>query len=217
MDGTYHRKLIRQGAVKHEFQPDDGGEPRPRPPGYLLHMTDPSPSRPLRARLEDYDGTHTDVLEAIVADFGAAPDGVPPEAWNEVVDLAGDPEGRIAAGATWLVRRWVEEGRRPTTGTLRHLADRLGDVTDKWARLHLVQALPSIPLPGELVPAWARFCRPGLAAKAPFLRAWSVNALVHLASLDPGLAPEARAALESALSDPKASVRARARKILEGR
>ncbi len=93
----------------------------------------------------------------------------------------------------------------------RHLVE----VADTWARLHLVQALPSIPLPRELVPPWAEFCREGAGADAPFLRAWSVNALVHLASIDPTLESEARAALEAALADPKASVRARARRILE--
>lgn len=179
-------------------------------------MTVPRPFRPLRPRLYDYDGTHTEVLEALAIELTGSASGIPPEVWNEVVELARDPEGRIAAGATWLFRRWVEEGHVPTGRALERLSEHLGDVADKWARLHLVQALPSIDLPRELAPAWADFCRRGLAADAPFLRAWSVNAFVHLARIDPALASEARAALESALSDPKASVRARARKILEG-
>ena len=179
---------------------------------YPLLVTHPLP---LRVRLEGYDGTHTDVLESLATDLATDPDGVPRTAWDEVVDLAADPEPRIAAGATWLIRRWIEEGHNPSPDVLRDLADRLGDVADKWARLHLVQALPSIPLPSEQVPAWADFCRAGVAAEAPFLRAWSVNALVHLASIDPTLESEARTALETALADPKASVRARARKILE--
>lgn len=89
-------------------------------------------------------------------------------------------------------------------------------VTDTWARLHLVQAVPALSLPEELVPAWADFCRAGASAEAPFLRAWSVDALIDLTSIDPGREPEAKAALAAALSDPKASVRARARRILEG-
>ena len=172
--------------------------------------------RPLRPRLEDYDGTHTEVLESLAEGY-AGEDGIPPETWAEAVDLVADPEPRIAAGASWVIRRWVESGRRPTSPALQELTVQLDRITDKWTRLHLVQTVPSLALSEALVPAWADFCRTGATAEAPFLRAWSVNALVHLAAIDPGLEPEAETALEAALSDPKASVRARARKILEGR
>lgn len=175
-------------------------------------MTRPHPLRP---RLRDYDGTHTEALESLATEFGAAPSGIPPEVWDEIVELSLDEEGRLAAGATWLLRRWVEEGHPPPSAALNRLGRRLGEVTDKWARLHLVQAIPSLPIPTENLPAWAELCRKGTAAEAPFLRAWSVNGLVHLATLDPGLRSESDAALAAALSDPKASVRARARKILE--
>ena len=51
-----------------------------------------------------------------------------------------------------------------------------------------MQALPSLAIPQALVPPWLELCRAGVAAEAPFLRAWSVNALVHLASTDPARA-----------------------------
>jgi hypothetical protein len=171
---------------------------------------------PLRVLLEDFDGRHTAVLESLATELGSAPGDIPREVWAEACLLAADREGRIAAGATWLLRRWLEEGRLPDPGALAAISRRLDEVSDPWARLHLVQALPSIRLPRELVGPWADLCRTGLGGEAPFLRAWSLNALVHLASVDPTLLPEARAALDAALSDPKASVRARARKIVEG-
>jgi hypothetical protein len=172
---------------------------------------------PLRVRLEGFDGRHTAVLESLATELGSAPGGVPTEVWTEVCLLAADEEGRIAAGATWLLRRWSEEGRPVPPSALAALSRRLDEVRDPWARLHLVQALPSMGVSAGLVAPWAAFCRTGLRGEAPFLRAWSLNALVHLSSEDPALASEAREALEAALSDPKASVRARARKILEGR
>ena len=175
-------------------------------------MTD---SRPLRVQLEPYDGKHTDVLESLAERLGADSGGVAPDVWDEAIALVADPESRMAGGATWLIRRWIDGGQRPPASTLTALSQRLHEVTDGWARLHLVQALPSLAIPQALVPPWLELCRAGAAAEAPFLRAWSVNALVHLASIDPALTAEARAALETALADPKASVRARARKILE--
>lgn len=170
---------------------------------------------PLRVLLGDFDGRHTAVLESLATELGSAPGGVPREVWAEACILATDQEGRIAAGATWLLRRWLEEGRPPDPNALAAISRRLDEVSDPWARLHLVQALPSIRLPREFVEPWADLCRTGLGADAPFLRAWSLNALVHLASVDPVLASEARGALEAALADPKASVRARARRIVE--
>ena len=174
-------------------------------------------SRPLRVRLEDYDGTHTEVLERLAEDLASDGGGVANSTWDDAVELVADPEPRRAAGATWLIRRWAEAGHPPSAPALETLSGSLPTVTDKWARLHLIQAVPALPLTDDRVPAWADFCRAGAAAEAPFLRAWAVNALVHLASIDAELEPEAEAALEAALSDPKASVRARARRILEGR
>lgn len=177
-------------------------------------MTD---HRSLRLRLEDYDGTHTRALESLASELQRTAAGVPEAVWEEVIQLSLDEEARIAAGATWLLRRWAEAGHRPTESAIRTLSQGLRGVTGIWARLHLVQAVPSLPLSGSLIPTWADFCGEGAGSEAPFLRAWSVNALVHLARLDPDIQAEANAALEAALTDPKASVRARARRILEGK
>ena len=68
----------------------------------------------------------------------------------------------------------------------------------------------------EFIAGFAAFFRECLRSKNTFLRAWAADGLWRLADQHPPYESEARALIERALADPKASVRARARKILVG-
>ena len=61
--------------------------------------------------------------------------------------------------------------------------------------------------------ALARWLEPLLRHERPFLRAWSLDALAHLAAAHPGHGAAYAAALVRALEDDAASVTARARRL----
>ena len=61
----------------------------------------------LAQALADYDGRHKDVLEAIRA--GIEPQ---PMVLDECIALATAGDPRLASGAAWLLRAWVEAGAR---------------------------------------------------------------------------------------------------------
>ncbi|MCR9245036.1 MAG: hypothetical protein NXI31_08380 [bacterium] len=165
----------------------------------------------LRSALAAYDGKHTDLLESLR-------DRVEPRAavLRQCVDLATDPDARLAAGATWLLRAWVEAGRQPSPGVMARLARALPAVQEHWARLHLCQTVRSLRVPRAHAAAFAAFLGECRLAKKPFLRAWAIDGLHRLALDHPAHEPAARAALEAGLADPAASVRARVRRIQAG-
>lgn len=170
--------------------------------------------KPLVALLAGYDGVDTGPLVALLDRFGSGPGAVPEAVVSDAILLCTDAEGRLAAGASWLLRRWVERGL-VGSGFATEMAPSLASVRDRWTSLHLLQAIPGLEISASAAPEWSDFCRRHLTAESPFVRAWATNALWHLARRDPALESEARAALERALVDPKASVRARARRLLE--
>jgi hypothetical protein len=163
----------------------------------------------LAAALADYDGKHVAFLESLRDRF--EPD---PEVLTQAIELVDHDIDDMAAGATWLLRAYVEAGSRLSAGQHRVLAARLADVTSPWARLHLCQTARTLDLPGKPeATAWADFLTKSSTSARPFERAWAVDGLVHLGSRFPTFRHLAREALESALTDPAASVRARARRL----
>lgn len=161
--------------------------------------------------LEDYDGKRTEVLELIR-------DGLQPAAAHlpDAIECAAHADGRVAAGATWLLRAWVEAGVECDAASVAELAAVLPSIVDPWARQHVCQAVRSLTIPKASAAAFAKFLRAGVTSDRPFLRAWAVDGLHRLAGQHGRYAAAARDALAAAEQDPKASVRARARRIAKG-
>ena len=160
------------------------------------------------ARLADYDGRSTEVLEAIRAE------GLPPERrLDEVLGLIDSDVETVSDGATWLLRAWLEDGCSLDPDRVTDLAHRLAGVRSHWARLHLAQSMAYLRIPDGVAESFATFLRADLASERPFLRAWAMDGLVRLASGHARFEEEAEGALKAAFEDAAASVRARARRV----
>lgn len=166
----------------------------------------------LHLALADYDGKQVATLEEIRDSRAPTP-----EVLDEVIRISTAADGHVAAGATWLLRAWVEAGAVLTKSQMRALTSRLPEVNDPWARLHLCQTVRSLNVEPAHAEAFAGFLRSCRSSDRPFLRAWATDGLHALASAHPEYGAEATEAVEDALGDPAASVRARARRILDGR
>ena len=79
--------------------------------------------------------------------------------------------------------------------------------------MHICQSARFLPVDADQALVLAEWLRPLLTAPKPFVRAWSLDAFLHVCALLPSHAGEGRMALEAALNDPAASVRARARNL----
>lgn len=161
----------------------------------------------LRNALENFDGKAVSMLSEIRAQFGGRKTFV-----AELAALAGDDDAAVSDGATWLIKNLLEEGVRLTKAQTATLLDRLDDITTWQAQLHVCQSVRHLDVPARQSDAFADWLTPLLRSDRPFLRAWSMDALQRLAAGNAELKARAAAALDAAEQDPKASVRARARR-----
>ncbi|WP_421723142.1 hypothetical protein [Bauldia sp.] len=157
--------------------------------------------------LARFDGKATTILSEIRAKFGGEPTFV-----SEVVRLASAKNPQISDGSTWLIKNCLEDGVRLTPSQTEDLVAHLDAVTSWQAQLHICQSLQYMEIPARLADLFAAWLTPLLRSDRPFLRAWSMDALQHLASRSPKLSRQAEDALETAGRDSSASVRARARR-----
>ena len=160
----------------------------------------------LEGALKRYDGKTTATLSEIRAAFGGR-QTFP----SDLVRLAAHDDTRVSEGATWLIKDLLDGGARLTPSQTEDLLGRLDAVSSWQAQLHICQAAGRLETPAHLTDACADWLTSLLQSDRPFLRAWSMDALQHLASRSRKLAGRAEAALAAAEQDPAASVRARAR------
>ena len=162
----------------------------------------------LRRDLLAFDGRNLTALGDIAArhegDLGYV-DGL--------VALADVSDGQVSQGATWLLKTFLEAGGDVTQSQSRMLISKLDTVANWASQLHLCQLIrylrPNVQEAKDIV----RWLSPLLSHDRPFLRAWSLDALCHIAVDHTAYANRAEKALSSATRDPAASVRARAKNL----
>ena len=171
----------------------------------------------LAAALRDYDGRDTKFLKALADQYAASADYV-----DCLINCYDAEPTTIADGATWLFLAWLRSdgggGEGDGEGGLTSpqvdaMLAKLPALSSWGAQLHICQSARLFPIDADQALVLAEWLRPLLAAKKPFVRAWSLDAFLHVCTLLPSHAGEGRMALEAGLNDPAASVRARARNL----
>ncbi|WP_298469130.1 hypothetical protein [uncultured Erythrobacter sp.] len=165
----------------------------------------------LRKRLAQYDGRATTILGEIEAEFGGGTDYL-----RSLIDLAADPDGNTADGATWLLKAAIEAGTAIELDQVDALFAQLPQVRSWPAQLHLCQSVRYLPISTSSAAGLADWLKPLLNHERPFLRAWSLDALGRLAREHPKYDARFGIALQAAEQDTAASVRARARNLGRG-
>lgn len=163
----------------------------------------------ITADLIDYDGKSVERLEAMQKRY--TPDDA---VLSELVRLSVHADENPAIGASWLLHSWLSGGASLPPIATAELTDGLGGLPGHWVRLHACRLVPALVLTPTQAAAWADFLVACRAEERPFLRAWATDGLVRLAAIHVEHSKAAQRAVEEAMSDPAASVRARARRIL---
>ena len=160
-----------------------------------------------QSELRAYDG-RTTTLTAIEEKYG-------PKPWylGALVAMASDADAKVSDGATWLLKSSLEKGATLSARQTAELVPILESITTWQAQLHLCQALRHIDIPPNYSSTVADWLSPLLHHTRPFVRAWAVSALCDLARQHADCKKSAHAAMDAALCDPAASVRARARSL----
>jgi len=163
----------------------------------------------MKQLLEDlraYDGKAITILGEIEARYGSTDSYA-----ADLVGLAAHDVATVSDGATWLLKAHLEGGGRLSAAATRRLFENLDKITAWQAQLHLCQMMEHVDVSVAQAAAVVAWLTPLQQHKRPFLRAWSMSALQHVAAQHPKFAEEAAAALALAEADNAASVRARAR------
>lgn len=133
---------------------------------------------------------------------------------RQLAEAVASGSAQLERNGAWLLRHWLAEGGRLTSGEWEVVLDALRGVHDWVARLELCQAWDEQPelmdaAPGEI----ADFLRGGLADKNPFVRAWAGTAFHRLGCRHADFRAEAAHALRRLRRDPAKSVQARLRRL----
>ena len=162
----------------------------------------------LRVRLAEYDGRSVTILGETEAQLSSK-DGY----LDALIALCSVREEHMAAGATWLIKSALEAKRVLTPLQVETLITQLPSACGWAAQLHLCQSIGLLDIPVKHAGDVAAWINSLLAHDRPFVRAWALDALSHVAARDDGLAPSFEDALGKAHDDEAASVRARARNL----
>lgn len=162
-------------------------------------------------------------IAAALADFDGKATTIPSEAARRyenhavyleaLLHLSATGDEPRCGGATWMLKDWLEKGGE-VPANLHAQISRLGPELTGWAsQLHFCQSIRHIPFDHTQALQLADWLNGLTDAERPFLRAWSIDALVSLAPAGEKVRAMAAKRLVTAVDDPAASVRARARNL----
>lgn len=162
----------------------------------------------LRAAISGFDGKAMTLLGEAEAAHGSEPGYI-----EALIDLVADAEPMVGSGSTWLIKSRLENDGALSAKQASALIAALpkGEGAHWSTQLHLCQSIRFISFTAAEAAACKIWLTPLLTHKRPFVRAWSLDALAHLAKAHKEHRADFEAALKQASADGAASVRARAR------
>ena len=129
----------------------------------------------LAIALLDYDGKHMEILKTISKQFSDQSGYV-----DALIALCSSENARIQEGASWLLKQALEQETVLSASQIKQLVTQQRLST--WpGQLHLCQCVSYWAMDAVTADRLASWLTPLLDHTKPFLRAWSVTALVHLA------------------------------------
>lgn len=164
----------------------------------------------MRILLSEFDGRATTILTQIETKYGQDTGYV-----NSLIELMGDEDTPQSEGATWLLKAWLDKRKTFSESQTTQFLKTLPCVSSWQAQLHVCQSVRHLSVDQSDVLPTVDWLRALLHHKRPFLRAWSLDAIVAVASSHKTYADFAMNALKEAVQDDAASVRARARSLLK--
>jgi len=164
----------------------------------------------LATKLGTFDGKHTDTLETLTTQLHpTAP------LLRELCEIARSDEVTLQTAATWLLKRFQENGVSFSSAQIDNCLALLDQVTYWEAKLHLLQMLPEFVISADWQNTLYDILKKCLKDDNKFVRAWSYNGLFKLAQQHPQLRTEVAELLVRGQQEEAASVRARIRNIIK--
>jgi len=161
----------------------------------------------LHSDIDRFDGKTTDNLVEISARYMGDPEYV-----SELLSVISGNNPRHQTAGTWLIKRYVEEGKRVEGAEVEALAAASLSLAAFEAQLHVLQIVDRLTLTETSANDLSALAAASLHSHRALLRAWAFDTLVALAEYDERFSDAAALASKVALEDSAASVRARVRR-----
>ncbi len=158
--------------------------------------------------LANWDGKHAAPLKECYAR-----QKTDPTLAQALLARIGSDRAATADGVSWILKARMEDGMALSANETAALVQVLPQLHSKDTVLHICQIVRYLSLPDTDAARFVDWLETYLTHKRPFLRTWSLDALVAIAKNHPKYRDQANAALVKAEADPAASVRARARNL----
>lgn len=162
----------------------------------------------LEQHLQAFDGVAVSILSEARFACRDAPGYV-----DELMRLCLDPRPHIAEGATWILKAEADDGAQFEPEAIEHLVSALDALASWQAELHICQSAEALMFTPNQARVFFDWAASREDHRRPFLRAWSLHAMVTTALRFDGFRSASETALSSADRDEAASVRARARAL----
>lgn len=162
----------------------------------------------IREELSAFDGKHTQPLEALTGSRSPQPSLV-----QELIRITKDENVNLQTAATWMLKRYQEQGRVFSDRETERILDTYSLVPGWEAKLHLLQIFDGFTIPASRAETTFRNLVHSVNDENKFVRAWSYSGLAKVAEEHGEFRSEASTLLRSGEEDEAPSVRARIRNV----
>lgn len=118
-------------------------------------------------------------------------------------------------GATWLLKKYLDSGGELQQRDIDRVYKLLPDLVHWESKLHMLQAMPFMPIQETALDTVETFLRQCLAGDNKFVRAWAYGGFYELARQHPQYTAQTRQLFAMAMKDEAASVKARIRNLIK--
>jgi len=162
----------------------------------------------LRKEIENWDGdTVTDIVSIYEKHHKKE------KFINEIVLLLS--ERKLQMEASWLLKKYVETRNAIDSDFAFVIYSKILSFDGWESKLHILQAMPFLPIPSTEKDTVEKFLRICLTDKNKFVRAWAFGGFYLLADQFPEYRDEARQFIDGALINESASIKARIRNVIK--
>jgi len=175
-----------------------------------LHVSSKHTVVDIAAKLSGFNGKNVQPFRQVARSVNPSSDSV-----ETLLGLAETDEEAFQIGATWVMKRWLENGQRLSADQTKRLLRFLKTINATDAKLHLLQMLPALHIPDDHVESLYQTALRLTSSDNKFVKAWACNALAVVAQRQPRYLNRALPLRHTVLETESASVKARVRNALK--
>lgn len=162
----------------------------------------------LKHKLEQWNGKNVTFLKAVYSEYHQQ------ALFFEKLFNWFCQDEKLQVSTSWLIKYHYDNKGSISNDLLQQFFEQLV-LPEHWeAQLHLLQLLPKLQIQYSWIPIIEKLVRRGLESPVKFVRAWAIQGLYELSSLEPAFKDELLGRCQLAMETESASIRSKVKKII---